>query len=183
MNHRSLEGYRQKASHGLKWRSTAYWIQQVETEGKVLDLLCKNAVETRHYDIREALINLLKNNSEAANLRFIDYVLHSPDSGHRRWALVNLSLMECRTAKDAVLKGLRDPDIEVRMAAALNAGLYDDKEVLKALEHFFETSRFACVRNFAALIARQFRQNNRPKMKLDMTCLRDALHSPSVSSV
>ena len=183
MNHRSSEGSCRKVSSGLKWRSAAYWIRQVETDGKVLDLLCKNAVETRHYDIREALINLLKNNSEEANLRFVDYALHSSDSGHRRWALVNLGLMECRTAKEAVLKGLQDPDVEVRMAAALNAGLYSDKDVLKALEHFFETSRFACVHNFVALIARQFLRNNRPKMKLDMTRLQDALHSTSVSPV
>ncbi|MDX1708552.1 MAG: HEAT repeat domain-containing protein [Desulfobacterales bacterium] len=157
--------------------------QQVTMDSSVLDSLCKNAVETKDPEFREALLDILKCNAEEAHKRFIDYAIHSPDPIQRRWALVNLSLMECKTAKEAVLSGLMDPNGEVRIAAAMNAGLYDDPKVLAALEHFFATNRFACVRNFARLIVRQLRQNKRSKMTLDVACLQDVLHSPSVPSV
>ncbi len=183
MNQHQLEGCMKKASTRKKHMAIKDQHKKVTIDSRVLDSLCKNAVETKDYEFRETLLDILKNNAEEAHKRFIDYAVHSPDPIQRRWALVNLSLMECRTAKEAVLNGLWDPDQEVRMAAAMNAGLYDDREVLAALEHFFATNRFACVRNFARLIVRQFRQNRRSKMTLDVACLQDALHSSSVPSI
>ena len=55
---------------------------------------------------------------------------------------MNLNLMGCREAIDAVISGLYDPNASVRKAAAMSAGLYDDKNVQIALEHYFETHRF-----------------------------------------
>ena len=45
--------------------------------------------------------------------------------------------MECRKVKDAVLAGLKDPADSIRIAAALNAGRYDDEKLLEALDDFF----------------------------------------------
>ena len=183
MDDRQLEHCLKRASTREELMAAAHQIRQVAMDSIVLDSLCKVAVETKHDDVREALIDILKYNPEEANKRFMDYAIQSPNANRRRWALVNLSLMECRTAKNAVLHGLQDSDRKVRMAAAMNAGLYDDNEVLAALEHFFTTNRFACVLGFTDLMVREFLQNNRPKMILDVSCLQDGLHSPSMPSV
>ena len=183
MSQQQLKGCMKKTSTRTARTTAKDQNRQITMDSSVLDSLCKNAVETKDHEFREALIEILKINSEEAYKRFVTYALHSPDPIQRRWALVNLSLMECGTAKEAVLNGLRDPDTEVRIAAAMNAGLYDDQEVLAALEHFFATNRFACVRNFARLLVRQLRHHKRSKMTLDVACLQDALHSHSVPSV
>jgi len=113
-------------------------LEQPVSKSYVLDHLCKVAVETDFFDVREALIETLKDNADEANRRFIGYAIQSTDPSKRRRALMNLSLMECRNAKEAILQGLRDSFIEVRIAAAFYAGFYDDEDVLTALEHFFE---------------------------------------------
>lgn len=56
-------------------------------------------------------------------------------------ALINLSLMECRNAKKAVMQGLNDPHRSIRIAAAFNTGLYCDSDVVNSLELFFERNR------------------------------------------
>jgi len=183
MNQQQLKGCMKKASNRTDQMAIKDQKQQVAMDSSVLDSLCKNAVETKDYEFREALIAILKNNVEEACKRFSDYTIQSPDPIQRRWALVNLSLMECRTAKEAVLHGLRDPVRKVRIAAALNAGLYDDQEVLTALEHFFATNRWACVLGFTDLMVKEFLQNHRPKMTLDATCLQDVLNSQSLRSI
>ena len=183
MSERPLADCLRRASTREERQAAVDRIREFTLDGGDLDSLCRNAVDTKNNILREAIIEFLKNNTAEASQRFIDYAIESPEPGRRRWALANLSLMECATAKKAVLHGLRDPDAKVRMAAAMNAGLYTDKEVQAALEHFFSTHRLACVRNFARLIVRQFRQNRRSKMKLDVVCLEDALHSPSVPPI
>jgi hypothetical protein len=85
---------------------------------------------------------LLQSNIVEATEWFKDCALNLPKSSHRRWALINLSLMECQTAKKAVLKGLTDRCRKVRIAAAFNAGLYCDDDVTKALEDYFKTKKF-----------------------------------------
>jgi hypothetical protein len=107
----------------------------------VLDALCREAIETDSHRVREALINTLKSNPNEANQRFTRIVICSKNPTHRRWALINLSLMACRNAKEAVMHGLRDPHRSVRIAAAFNAGLYCDSDVANALELFFERDR------------------------------------------
>ena len=112
-------------------------------DAKVLDAFCREAIETDNHRFREALIQILKGNPDEANRRFSQIALCAKDPKHRRWALINLSLMECRDAKEAVMQGLRDTHRSVRIAAAFNTGLYDDSDVVNAFEMFFECNRFA----------------------------------------
>lgn len=114
----------------------------------VMDALCAAAVYTRSQRVRETLIALLKNNAAGACMRFADYAQFSVNSNRRKWALVNLSLMGCREAKEAVLCGLKDPAASVRKAAALSTGLYDDKAVQSAQERYFENHRFGLTLSF-----------------------------------
>ena len=111
-------------------------------DAKVLDALCREAVETDSHRVRDALIQILKGNPVEASRRFSQIAICANYPAHRRWALISLSLMECRDAKEAVMNGLRDRHRSVRIAAAFNAGLYDDREVVNALELFFERDRF-----------------------------------------
>ena len=111
-------------------------------DAKVLDALCREAIETDSHRVRDALIRMLKGNPVEANRRFSQIAIGANYPAHRRWALINLSLMECRDAKEAVIQGLRDMHRAVRIAAALNTGLYDDRDVVNALELFFERNRF-----------------------------------------
>jgi len=112
-------------------------------DAKVLDALCREAIETDNHRFREALIQILKGNPDEANRRFSQIALCAKDPTHRRWALINLSLMECRDAKEAVMQGLRDTHRSVRIAAAFNTGLYNDSDVVNAFEMFFECNRFS----------------------------------------
>lgn len=109
---------------------------------EVVDHFCKLAVETDYHDIRKVLLEALRNRADEANARFIAYARQAKKPAIRRRALINLSLMKCRDAKDVVLQGLRDPSREVRVAAAFCAGLYQDQDVLTALKHFFEVHNF-----------------------------------------
>ncbi|MGD8290145.1 MAG: HEAT repeat domain-containing protein [Desulfobacterales bacterium] len=104
----------------------------------VLHILCTIAVEAVSDKLREAVIKTLKLRAEEANRWFKNCAVHSPIPAERRRALIALSLMECQTAQDAIIGGLQDSHRSVRVGAALNAGLYYDKEVLKALENYFE---------------------------------------------
>lgn len=115
---------------------------------QVMDALCEAAVSTPSHKVREALIDVLKNNPTGACKRFSDYALWSNNPSCRKWALVNLSLMACRAAKNAVISGLSDPDTSVRKAAAMSTGLYDDKDVLDAQERYFESHRFGLTLSF-----------------------------------
>ena len=114
-------------------------------DADVLNALCREAIETDSHRVRDALIRTLKGNQDEANRRFSQIAIYAKDTTHRRWALINLSLMECHDAKEAVMQGLRDTHRSVRIAAAFNAGLYDDSDVVNALELFFERDRFLLV--------------------------------------
>ena len=107
----------------------------------VLEALCREAIANDSFRVREAAIQALKEDPEAANRRFCRIARRSPNPARRRWALICLSLIACRNAKAAVLQGLNDPHRSVRTAAAFNAGLYCDPDVLNALELFFERDR------------------------------------------
>ena len=104
----------------------------------VLNLLCATVVEAISDKLRDALIKTLKLNPEETNRWFKNCAMNSPGPAQRRRALIALSLMECKTANEAVIQGLNDPNRSVRVGAALNAGLYYDKDVIKALENYFE---------------------------------------------
>ena len=127
---------------------TARRLETFTDNSKVMDVLCTAAVYTDHHGLREVLLDVLKNNPAGAYVRFSDYALWSKDPVARKHALVNLSLMGCREAKNAVISGLYDPDASVRKAAAMSAGLYDDKNVQLVLEHYFETHRLELTFSF-----------------------------------
>ena len=114
-------------------------------DAKVLDALCHEAIDTVSPCVRDELIRTLKGNRGEANRRFSRTAICAKNPTHRRWALINLSLMECDDAKEAVIQGLRDTHRSVRFAAAFNAGLYYDSDVVNALELFFERNRFLLV--------------------------------------
>jgi hypothetical protein len=114
-------------------------------DAKVLDALCREAIKTDSHSVRDELIRTLKGNQVEANRRFSQNAICAKDPAHRRWALINLSLMECCYAKEAVMQGLRDTHRSVRFAAAFNAGLYYDSDVVNALQLFFERNRFLLV--------------------------------------
>lgn len=117
--------------------SAVYRLRQYLSDQSVLGYLCATAVETDDYRLREALIDTLKTKFEESAQRFIDYAIFSSNPNHRRWALVNLSLMECRSAKEAVLAGLKDGEKSIRVAAAFNAGLYEEEEFQESLDDLF----------------------------------------------
>lgn len=125
-------------------------LEAFTANSRVMDVLCTAAVYTDHHDLREVLLDVLKTNAAGAYRRFSDYALWSKDPVARKYALMNLSLMGCREAKDAVISGLYDPDVSVRKAAAMSAGLYEDKSVHLALEHYFGNKRLeltlSCIR-------------------------------------
>jgi len=73
-----------------------------------------------------------------ANHYFTYIAIYGKKTDIRKWALVNLSLMECRNARVAVVHGLQDTSHAVQQAAALNIGLYHDPDFLKKVEQFFE---------------------------------------------
>jgi hypothetical protein len=127
---------------------TARRLESFTDNTKVMDVLCTAAVYTDHHGLREVLLDVLKNNPAGAYARFSDYALWSKDPVARKHALMNLNLMGCRVAIDAVISGLYDPDASVRKAAAMSAGLYDDKNVQMVLEHYFETHRFELTFSF-----------------------------------
>ena len=128
-------------------------------DSMVLDALCREAIETDSHRVREALIKTLKSNQVEANRRFSQFAICAKDPAHRRWALINLSLMECHYAKEAVMQGLRDTHRSVRFAAAFNTGLYYDSDVVNAFEMFFERNRFL-------LVLDSLRQTGKPFLPL-----------------
>ncbi|MFZ0131558.1 MAG: hypothetical protein WAK95_03375 [Desulfobacterales bacterium] len=117
-------------------------LERLTVDADFINVLCSMSVESVSHELRTEIIKMLQSNEVDANEWFKDCALKSPKSSCRRWALINLSLMQCKTAKVAVLKGLKDRCRKVRIAAAFNAGLYRDDDVLTALEHYFETERF-----------------------------------------
>lgn len=123
-------------------------LESFTDDSQVMDVLCTTAVYTDHHGLREVLLDVLKTNPTGATVRFSDYALWSKDPLTRRHALINLSLMGCREAKNAVISGLCDPDASVRKAAAMNAGLYDDQSMHMALDHYFEKHRFELTLSF-----------------------------------
>lgn len=141
MNQRSLMSLVNKISEENLTIDAILQLGPYIDDPNVLDALCREAVETDDHLIREALIKTLKGCPEEANRRFATIACAANNPAHRRWGLINLSLMECRNAKEAVMQGLRDPHRSVRIAAAFNAGLYCDSDVVNALELFFERDR------------------------------------------
>lgn len=135
--------------HALQERDkleAVYCLEPFMDDPMVLESLCATAIENIDHRLREALIGKLKKVSEMANQYFMKCAVDSPNTVQRCWSLVNLSLLGCRSAKEAVLTGLKDSAKSVRIAAAFNVGLYDDEELQEMLDKFFaelEAASFA----------------------------------------
>jgi hypothetical protein len=111
----------------------------------VIRALCFESIKTDSHKLRACIIGILKNRSHIANKCFAFIAMHARQTAVRKWALVNLSLMECNDAKEAVIKGLQDTSKAVQSAAALNIGLYHDPEFQKEVERFFNKNRLEYV--------------------------------------
>jgi HEAT repeat protein len=111
----------------------------------VIRALCFESIKTDSHKLRACIIGILKNRPHIANKCFSYIAMHARRTAVRKWALVNLSLMECIDAKEAVIKGLRDTSKAVQSAAALNIGLYHDPEFQKEVERFFNKNRLEYV--------------------------------------
>ncbi len=108
------------------------------TETDVILALCLVTLQTESHELRSFIIQALKGIADKVNPYFAHMAVNARSATLRKWALVNLSLMECKSAKTAVISGLRDSSSLVQHAAALNIGLYRDADFLKEVEIFFE---------------------------------------------
>lgn len=116
-------------------------LKQKNGSDAMIEKLCDVAINTLDHEERCVILDVLKTQYlEKASDRFADYAANGTDR-QRRWAFVNLSLIECGTKRDLVLKGLKDPVASVRRSAALNVGLYNDDVFLKGIIDYFETQR------------------------------------------
>lgn len=104
----------------------------------VIRALCQICVQTDSHKLRTSIIELLKAREAIANQYFAYIAIYAKRDDVRKWALVNLSLMECRHAKLAVTRGLRDASSSVQKAAAMNIGLYNDPDFVKEVENYFQ---------------------------------------------
>jgi hypothetical protein len=118
-------------------------IEFVQNPGSddLIEKLCVVAIETMDNEVRCAILDLLKTQfvKKASDL-FADYAANGTDR-QRKWAFVNLSLIECGTKRDHILKGLKDPVASVRRSAALNVGLYHDDVFVSGIVDYFENQR------------------------------------------
>lgn len=121
--------------------SAARQLQMHLCDIDVIRALCFESIKTDSHKLRACIIGILKKRSHIANECFAYIAIHAKRTEVRKWALVNLSLMECAEAKEAVIKGLRDASQAVQSAAALSIGLYHDPEFQKEVECFFEKKR------------------------------------------
>jgi hypothetical protein len=108
---------------------------------EMIKVLCQVAIETLDHEVRCAILDILKTKHlETASGIFAQYAKSGAER-ERKWALVNLSMIECKTQRSIVLKGLKDPSAQVRRCAALNTGLYQDHDFLKEIITYFETNQ------------------------------------------
>jgi len=130
----------------------------------VLMAVCSAALKERNTSLREHIVDALRPVRREASRLFEKAAAKCPSATIRRRAFVNLSLLECRTARSTVIQGLDDPDPAVRIAASLSMGLYNDLTFVSVVEGFLEKNRFGLLKKsmdefFASLLLRQNRQN------------------------
>lgn len=104
--------------------------------------LCFKSIQTDSHELRVAIIDALRSKEDMVNPYFAHMAVNAKCATMRKWALVNLSMMGCKSAKRAVVCGLRDASGTVQHAAALNIGLYHDTEFLMEVKQFFERNNF-----------------------------------------
>lgn len=109
-----------------------------ELTDEMVAAVCKVAIETFETKVRQAAIDLLRLKAEEEAANIFSMFAQKGNDRQRRWAFMNLALIQCRSKMEIVLKGLVDPVNSVQRAAAMNVGLYQDQDFLKAIESYFE---------------------------------------------
>jgi hypothetical protein len=115
--------------------------QEVLTDDMVA-AMCDLAIETLEMDVRLAILEVLKLKAAERAADYFSVMALNGTDRQRRWAYMNLSLIECRSKKEIVIRGLNDLDPDVRKAAAMSSGLYLDGEFLQAIIFYFERSKY-----------------------------------------
>ncbi len=115
-------------------------------DSTVLMAMCSAALKEVSTPLRKYIVRALRPAGHTANPLFEKAAVQCTSATIRKRAFESLSLMDCRTARSAVIQGLNDPDRDVRMAAALNIDLYNDLVFASAVEGFFEKNRFSLLK-------------------------------------
>ena len=110
----------------------------------VFEKLCGVALKTLNSSVRNRIIGALIPQTDRACRRFCQAASSATCADTHRWALVNLSLLNCRTpeSENAIHKGLNHPNFEINKAAALSIGLFNTPDFLLDVERFMERNRF-----------------------------------------
>jgi hypothetical protein len=115
--------------------------QEVLTDDMVA-AMCDLAIKTLEMDVRLAVLEMLELKAAERAADYFSVIALNGTDRQRRWAYMNLSLIECRSKKEVVIRGLYDLDPAVRRAAAMSAGLYLDDDFLQAIIFYFERSEY-----------------------------------------
>lgn len=130
-------------------------------DSEVVDCLCRVAATTQSRQLRKEIVMTLRYNPREVGRKLGDLAVDHPAASCRRQAFFLLSELDCRDAGEAIMKGLEDPIGSVRRAAAFNAGLYTDPEMVAAFRGFFAHHESAFIRE-AAYRALEWLQPFRP---------------------
>ena len=112
----------------------------------VLRAMCSAALKEINAPLREHIVTALHPVRHEANRLFEKAAAECACAAIRERAFISLSLLGCRTARSTVIQGLNDADHDVRMAAALNMGQYNDLGFASAVESFLEKNRFGLLK-------------------------------------
>lgn len=143
-------------------------LRTVQDLPEVTAALCLTAVDTQRQSLRAALMAALRDNPRA-EAYFLGVAGGDGPVFLRKWALLNLSLMGSRRAREVVLAALRDPFESVRRAAAYHVALYTDEEARSAFIGYFEANRSICLKDFMAQVCLPLRQLYREVSALRIT--------------
>lgn len=143
-------------------------LRTVQDLPEVTAALCLTAVDTQRQPLRAALMAALKDNPRA-EAYFLGVAGGEGPVYLRKWALLNLSLMNSQRAREVVLAALRDPFESVRRAAAYHVAHYADEEAKSAFINYFEANRSSYLKGFLAQLCLPLRQLYREVSALGVT--------------
>lgn len=144
---------------------TVNMLNKSKNDKRLLEDMYRMTIQNGTPSLTEAISVALNQNDSEACRRICDIALNFEDPTCRRWALVYLSLMEYRNAREAVLMGLQDHDPSVQLAAAFNTSLYcGDDDIREAAKIFFERRRiFFILDGWSRLIKHCMKKMSNPK--------------------
>lgn len=124
-------------------------------DNRVFDDLCAVALCTLNPKVRNKIIKILEAQADKACHRFAQVAADTTCENTYLWALVNLSLLNCRTteSKSVICNGLNHPKFKIQKAAALSIGLFDDAAFLLEVERFMERNRLLFAKDGVRVMA------------------------------